>query len=236
MGIISDLFKWKKQIEIKDSDNEVAATLWIRILGDWDLTEAYKASRVESAKMRKKIHDEESDEYIGEVSALESFSDDELRLLIRNTRASDYLTEALAVVNRGELPSIEEVATQPDGPSLEEQEKLDKATIDVEDKYQKDISAYIDSKTEELVSHLKTLKRDKLYERAKESIQTLIPSRVFSTELADQKAFRATYDDEECKKRSFASLQDFRNADTSVRNQIIVAYAALEISPEKLKN
>lgn len=236
MGILSDLFKWKRQIEIKGSDDSVQATVWIRILGDWDLSESYKAARVESAKMRVKIRDEQSDDYLNEVSALETFTDEELRLLIRNTKASDYLTEAFAVLNRGELPSIEEVAAQPDGPTLEEQEKLDKLTKEIDEKYQKDVSDYIEAKSEELYTKLKKLKREELYGEAKKAIQDLIPTRVFSTELADQKAYRATYEDEACKIRAFPNVQEFRNADTAVRTQIIVAYSTLEINPEELKN
>lgn len=234
---ISDLLKWKRRVALNDKDGNPIedGVMWVRVLGDWDLTESFKAARIESARLRRQLKDTDSDDYINETAALESISSEDMKTVIKNTKSNDFLSLALANVDRGDLPKIDEIAVEPDAPTLEEQEKLDDATKKVGDDYQKSLMEYLDERNKELDAELAAMSPQQLRERCIEAIQSLLPNQAFMVELATQKAYRASYKDEACKERAF-TRQEFLNLETSIKDQIVDAYNLVEVSTEDVKN
>jgi len=131
---------------------------------------------------------------------------------------------------------IDAVAMDPDAPTLEEQETLDKKREDAEQAYQKNLVEYVETKKAELITFLKSMPLKEQQSMAKEELSNIVALGVFLEELNNQKVWRSTYIDKNLKERGYSSVDEFKDAHPVVRNQLIDAYRALEIGPEELKN
>lgn len=237
MGTISDLLRYKTALELKDPrTNNVLETIWIRIMGDEDVKNAYKYGRVASSELRAKLKDPELIEYKIQILSLEEQDTKDLYDLIVAARVNDFTRESVAVIAREELPKLEDVAVEPDAPNLEEQEKLDAEEKAGEDRFTAAIDKYVNERKEVLEAELKKTKRDKLVEMAKVEIANIAPTQAFLTELEDQKGFRGSFKDKECKIKVFASIEEYRNTASSIKEQILQAYNKLEMGPDEIKN
>lgn len=236
MVSILDLFKYKKSVDIKDDKGETVTTVWIRVLGDWDLDQAYRAGRIKSAKIRRELRDTSSDEYFAEVSIIEEGASEDLLALVKQARQTDFYAMAQSAIDRKDLPKIEDFAIDPDAPTLEEQEKKDLEELDQELEYQTKIKEFIDTKNQELEDQLKNTGREELIELAKKALTDLRALSAFIDEVLDQKVFRGTYVDKECKNRAFKEYQDYLNEHSLIKNQLRAAYQELELNPEDIKN
>jgi small-conductance mechanosensitive channel len=236
MVSILDLFKYKKPVEIKDEKGEVVATVWVRVLGDWDLDQAYRAGRIKSSKVRKELRDTSSDEYFAEIAIIEEGSTEDLTALVKQSKQTDFYAMAQSAIDREDIPKIEDFAVDPDAPTLEEQERKDIDELDRELKYQQKIKDFVDTKNLELDEQLKQLGREELVEAAKKALTDLRALSAFIDEVLDQKVFRGTYTDKECKNRAFKEYEDYLNEHGLVKNQLRTAYQSLELNPEDIKN
>ena len=236
MVSIQDLFKYKKPVEIKDPKGNAVMTLWVRLLGDHDLSESYRMGRLASAKIRKELRNTESDEYIAEVSLIEDGASKDLIELIKQSQQSDVVTQASSAIDRKDIPKIEDFAADPDAPTLEEQEKRDIEELQSELDYQKEIREYIDTRNLEIVERLQALDREQLIEESRKALSNLRALTTFIQEVVNQKSFRGTYIDKECKKRAFEDYDEYLNQYSSLKIQLEAAYQDLEINPDELKN
>lgn len=238
MGSLSNLFKYKKQIDIMDIDNpeKVAQKVWIRLLGDEDLKESYRWARIVSAHKRKVLRDETSVEYLDETAQLEGAEVETLIAIILAANENVFETEAQAVVERKDLPKIEEIAVQPDAPQLEEQERLDQMIEEIEKEYEQSLKDYVETKLNESRAALKEMPYDDVVKLAKKDLSNIQALDAFVTELNEQKAYRGTYDDEACKVRSFDSIEDFKSANSLLKAQVIEEYGKLEVRGDDIKN
>jgi hypothetical protein len=236
MVSIQDLFKYKKPVEIKDTRGEVVLTVWVRLLGDHDLGEAYRHGRIASAKTRKELRDTSSDEYFAEVAIIEDGKSEDLIELIKQSQQSELYTQAQSAIDRKDIPKIEDFAVDPDAPSLEEQEKRDMEELQNELDYQTKLQEYVKTRNDEIVQRLQTIEREQLVTEARKALSDLRALTTFIQEVTNQKSFRGTYTDKECKFRAFKDYDEYLNQSTSVKTQLDVAYQTLEISPDDLKN
>ena len=156
--------------------------------------------------------------------------------IIRAAKASNWNAEAISTTVRENEPKIEEIAIDPDAPTLEEQEKLDDAIKSVDTKYEKAIEEYVNTKSLELNTHLDSLEIDNLRDLAREEVSNLLPLGIFLQEVQDQKIYRAVYEDELYKIRAFNSIDEYRNFNSALKEQLIAEYSKLEIGPDDLKN
>ncbi len=237
MAGLEDLLRYKQKVELKNPrTNKTVKTVWIRILGDEDLRDAFKFSRIMSSEKRAKLRDKDSDTYKDEIRTLMDSTRAEKMELIVASKENQYANEAPIIVVREELPKIEEIAVQPDAPTLEEQERFDAAEEEDNNKYLKAIEDYIQTKVNELKASLEELTDDRLNEIAEAEFINIQSLQAFLEELNQQKAYRATYMDEACTKRGFDSIDKFKNADSNIKSQLIVAYSELEVNPDEVKN
>ena len=237
MATLDNLLRYKSKVVLKHpKTGKDIKVVWVRLLGDEDLREAFKFSRIASAEKRAALRDKESDVYKDEIGELSDQSREDLVSLIVATRENIYANEAPVVVKREDLPEISEIAVQPDAPTLEEQERLDALTNEINDRYKKSVEDYIETKKQETLAELKGLKFDKVLEKAIVEFINLQALQSFVDELNTQRGYRGTYEDEECKIRGFSSIEAFKNADTSIKQQLINAYAELEMDNDDLKN
>lgn len=245
MGKLANLLRWKKRVELRNESNKPLldedgnpVIVWVRLLGDFDMQEAFKLARIDSAKTRELLRTPDSIEYKDQVQPLIEADVDQCKEIIRAARSANWTAEAYSVVVRPDLPEIEEVAVDPDAPTLEEQEKLDKKTKTLEDKYRKEIDKYIETKSNELEAELKDMELDALRAMAKYEVSNVLPLAAFVSRLNDEKVWRSVYVDSDCKERGFSSLEEFKEASSVVREQLIQAYTALEnnTNSDELKN
>lgn len=236
MVSIQDLLRYKDKVELKGEKDNVLMTVWVRVLGDWDLDQAYKHARTTSARKREILRDETSLDFQDEVLPTLNFSREDKIEMIQRARANQYQTEAFAKVIRGEKPTIEEIAVEPDAPTLEEQEKLDKAIAEVEEKYDQDLENYVKERVEASLGELNEMSDDDLTSTVKENVCSVIPFTAFVNELNAQKIIRGTYYDEACTKPAFKTMDEFKNIHSWIKQQLIEAIAKLEIAPHEIKN
>ena len=237
MGSLSDLLRYKESLMLRDERRDKdLKKVWVRLLGDEDLKEAFRFSRIVSAKKRAALKDKDSVDFLDDVAQLSEQPRTELVDIIVASKEHEFTNESTVIVDKEELPEISEIAKQPDAPSLEEQEQLDSRTEEQEQAYQAKIKDYIDTKTIELKAELESLTEQEIIERAATELINIQALQAFLDELNDQKGFRGTYTDEPCKVRGFTSVEDFRSANSGIKQQILDKYSELELGNDDIKN
>lgn len=237
MGFISDLLRYKKEVTLKEPrTGEALAKVWVKVLGDEAIKEAYKYSRVMSSDIRERLANPETLEYKTHIKSLDDQVDKDLYDLILAAKVNDFTRESVAVIAREELPKLEEISVEPDAPTLKEQEQLDKEERETEKRFMDAINKYVDERKVELEADLKKAKRPKLLEMAKEQMTNLIPTQAFLQELDEQKGYRGTFKDKECKTKAFDSIEEYRDTHSSIKEQILQAYNEVELGADEIKN
>ena len=156
--------------------------------------------------------------------------------MIRAARGINWFAEAQSTVIRPDAIKIEDVAVDPDAPTLEEQEKVDSDNLEINKKYQEDINEYIETKTKELDTQLEEIDLGQLRLLAQIETSTIMPMNIFAKEVQDQRVWRSVYTDKTYKQRAFDSIEDFRQADEYIQEQLTAAYAKLETGIDEVKN
>lgn len=236
MGSLSDLLRYKQKVDLKNERDEIIATTWLRVIGDHDQQESYKLGRVASAKKRAALKDETSTDYIDEIEPFDMASREECLQIIVASRSSNFTAEAISANNREELPTLKDVAIDPDAPELEEQEKLELLKLEREVAYQKKLDEFVQTKVTELNASLESLSVEELRDLARQEAANILALTVFVTTVAEEKTWRAVYEDEFCKHRSFESVEEFRNLHPDIKEQLMLAYQKLEMGPAEIKN
>lgn len=244
MGSISQLLRWKKSVILRnetgspiiDSETHKPTVVWVRIITDKDLEDAFKKARIASAKMRVDLTNPETDEYKALIAPFDDADRQACYDMSLAGMGANWLGEALSNVVRPELPKIKEVASDPDAPTLEDQEKLDALIAKTEKEYQKALEEFIETKQTEARAILDDLTDEELREQAKLSVIVTLPLETFLAELQIEKIWRAVYSDEACTERGFTDAEDFRATVTVIRDQLAVVYDELERGHSDLKN
>lgn len=237
MASIGDLLKYKTEVKlVHPQTKKVLQTVWVKIMGDEAVKEAYKFGRIASSKMRKELQDTSSSDYELHIKSLEEQEDTDLYDLIVAAKVNEFSQQSVAVIARDELPKIEEIAVEPDAPTLPEQEELDREEEKVSEEFLRKINEYVNARKEELEATLKKTSRKKILEMAQEEMKNVVPMQVFMAELENQKGYRGTFTDKECKTKAFSSIEDFTDAHADIKTQILEAYHKLEMGPDDIKN
>ena len=237
MATLTDLLNYKKEIEILHPETgKPLKKVWIRLLGDLDLTASYKKARLASSAKRAALRDENSDDYKDEVVGVVDLSKEEQIDFIKTSRLSQIMAEAQIAVARPDLPQLEEIAIEPDAATLEELERMDEEEKDDEITYTDKIEEYINLRTLELESNLRNMPDEELLTTARFEVSNLIPFTLFITELNDWKAFLGTYQDKACTIKEFGSIEEFKQLPRPVKQFIIEEINSLEVSGNEIKN
>lgn len=243
MGSLSNLLRWKESVTLRDErgipiigEDGNPVVVWIRIINDKDLEDSFKEARIVSAKIRAELMNEESSDYAAIVSPFDTATLEQCYDMALAGLGANWMTEALSVVVRPEKPSIEQIAKDPDAPTLEEQEKLDKLIEELEEKYLKELEEFVEIKEREARAMLDQMTYEELKNQAKYSVRVTVPIETFINELRDQKLWRAIYLDEVCTKRGFTDINDFRSSLSIIKEQLREAYDKLESRHSQVKN
>lgn len=236
MGKISKLLKWGKKVTLKDANGKVLMDAWLRILDDDALDEAYRDARIASAALRAEMRDPESKRYKDDVDRIKGATKSECIQLIKAARGSNLTSEAFSNVVRPDLPKMEEIAVDPDAPTLEENERLDAAIDKINEDYATAIDTYVEERQAVIDAELEAKERDELFEEAKAATIDLIVLSAFIQRVLDEKVWRGTFNDAKYTERGFDDIQDFLSTDSGIKDQLREGYNDLEMNPEEIKN
>lgn len=236
MATLDDLLRYKDKVVLKNQKGKTIKTAWVKVLGDEDVKEAFRASRLASAAHRALLRNKETDTYKDERAAIEEQTREQHIELILASKENVFANEAPLIVPREDLPEMEEVSAMPDAPTLEEQERLDTAIEELDNKFRNALEEYIQTKLNEVKAEIEEKSDEEVLEMAWVEYVNIEALRAFMEELANQQGFRGTFEDEACKKKGFSSVEGFKNAHASIKNQIINAYKELELSNDDIKN
>ncbi len=235
MARLSDLLRYKKEVPIIINGKQLA-TVWVRVIGDADLQDAYRAGRIASSRKRKSLKDSTTEEYQDELGPIDTAEAVELINLICTSRQREFESLADVEIERPDQPELDTVAVDADAPTLEEQEKFDALLLKVETDYQQAKKDYVQNRLTALRAEFEQTDIEMLRDMAKVETTNLLSLTSFLTEVQDQKTFRSVYSDKLCKQREFESIEEFRDTKAEIRDILYQAYADLEINGDDVKN
>ena len=229
MSKLSDLFRWKKKVEIVAG--KTTHTVWVRLVGDDVYQTARDIATKESRLLRVKLRDVNSDEHIA------AFAD--IEFLTRDEKINTIIFSELPTYNRDAVMFIQEkdvVDERPDEPTLEDQEVYQSKVEEVKNERMKAITTNVTKRTEDRRVELEKLDDVQLLEEFKLASIAAQCMEKFTEVFRDYTVYRAVFSDAECKKLAFSSFDDFQSSSTNLKTRLNNEYNALEMSGEDLKN
>jgi hypothetical protein len=226
---ISPLFSWSKKFEIVDKDDKVLMEIFMRIVGDADLNRTRVFALRNSADLRNKLKDENSDEHLAYLPHIDQMSEEQLINLILVLSMRDISKKVVKNV-KVKVPKVPRSDA-----STEKQEKYQLEVDAYEGKRQvaikKDIEKELELKKEDLLKQTK----DQLYNAyVIYMINELCEQEVMRC-FREYSAYLGSYKDENLRERLFASFEDFANLPTNLKEQFISAYQSLDLGGDNLK-
>jgi hypothetical protein len=224
---ISRLFYYSDKFEIEANNKKFP--VYIRLVGDAELNQARVFALRESAKMRQKFKDKQSDEYLAYMPDFDSMTKDDLIRTILSAKMNDIIKTA-ANNYKFNLP-LEPKSTA----TLEEQEEYQQKVDNFDSEYDRELTEEIRKLVEIEENRLKSLEEEIL----KKELETAIINQVCEFQMIDR--FRSycvylgSYKDSEFKTRLFDSFEMFDNLPRGIKEQFLAHYSQLEISEAELK-
>jgi len=229
---LAHLFRWNEKVEIKDRDNNVLDTLYVRLVGDVDYQQAQQYALVSSRKLRRKLKDTNSVEH---QALFLDIDDRKKEDLIYGTLMSEISNfRDLAVADLGS--EIFEIKVPQDADTLEERENQQEAEEKLANEKAEKLRAKMEEKSEERKVELEKLSIKELKDIFVESSINAKCLDEFSTIFREYCIFSGTHKDSTFKTKAFADFEDFRNTSPNLKRQLIDAYLKLELTGEQLKN
>jgi hypothetical protein len=226
---IDNLFGWKGEFILRDLNKEIG-TVYMRLIGDADINRARVYALRESAKLRRLLHDKNSDEYLALVSPAEFFTQEQLLDTIIGLYIRNFAQDA----------SSEIILDLPPEPGSD-------ASLEDQEEYQKEVDAYPNKRTDvirKFVEDRLKEKKDKLDNKTQEelfnneylpmALDTLCETRMMEA-FRDMCVFLGTFKDKEYKNKFFTNFDEFSNIKTTIKNQLKEYYMSLELGIDELK-
>jgi len=226
---IKKLFTWSKEVLIYSDTQEEPIKIYMRLVGDAEVNRARVFALRKSAELRKKLKDENSDEYFAYMVDSENFDDDQLisYLVLENSRD---LYQRIA--KEIDVPKPKEPKSDA---TVEEQEIYQLAIDEYPKKVHEAVVAKIKKELENIEENLRSKSREELYSIYKKAvINTICEAEMYSMFKA-MCAFFGVYRDEEMTERFFENFEVFENLPTKVKNQFLTNYDSLELGMDTLK-
>lgn len=228
---ISKLFKWKKEYTIvgrngdpliNDSGEEIR--VYLRVIGDNDLDRARKYALRQTRKLRAS-YQKDSAQILPDFN---EFSIEELATLI-------VLNEASTIYKQAERDTTIKFPQDKESFNVEDAEIY----VKERDEYFENLAAKVDEEAQKLltqrVEYYKTLSHEELSRRAEKAYIDKIIEGDLSKISNDAILYFSVYEDEECTKKIFESIDDVRNAAPMLKEQLYTEYSKLVLTDLDLK-
>jgi hypothetical protein len=224
---ISKLFAWSREFPLKVEGKEYK--VYVRLVGDAELSRARTFAFRKSAELRAKLRKEDSDERWAFIPQEDGVSQEELASLM-TLAYTRYFTEDAIKEIKIILP------TEPDSD----------ASLEAKEEYQKEIDGYpikrntmirefVEKKIEEKRAELAKTSKEQLYkDYVKILIDQLCENEMFS-KFREMCTYFGIYKDKKFQNRLFGSFEEFSNVSPGIKEQFMEFYNDLEINGEELK-
>lgn len=221
-SIIHKLFSWKTSIVINDVEFHV------RIVGDGTVESARDYSLLKSRKLRRRLRDENSDDYIIHIDVVNEYDDEELRNSITNLEMYKVMREYMTRVPKRTPDPLG------DFPTLEEQEQYKEEEEKIEEEYIAEVKAHVDNWQGGFEKQLEKLERAELEKRWKTLIVDRVAEEEFQKEFENYILSQSIYLDANFQTQAF-TLEEFLSLPKDIRDKFRDAYNSIDMSSEELK-
>ena len=226
---LSKLFMWSSEVIVVDSKGEELTKVFMRVVGDKDLSRARVFSLRESAVLRKALRTEGTDENVAFISSLEYATQENIVVGIKLLMIQDLVAEA-------RKETILKYPKEPasDAP-LEEHEKYQKEL----DEFPSNFDDIVQEQTDKLmIREEKRFKKQTVKQQRKEYTDLMV-NYVCQTEASrrfiDMCVFYSTFDDLDLKIPAFKSFDEYDNSAGELKEQLRDAYEKLDMGMGQIK-
>lgn len=227
---ISKIFDWGRVFEVIDpKDDSVVTLVYMKLLGDADLSRARVHALRKSAQMRRKLLDKDSDERLAWIRTIEEVENQDLMNLIVLFSQREI---SASVRNTIKLPTPKPPKSDA---SLEKMEKFQKEVDEYPAKRQKLLSEAIQKEIKKLQDSLSEKSKEDLY---KEYVRLLIDEfceREALGAFEDMQVFLGCFTDDTYKIRFFTEFDEFDNLEPNAKQLFKDAYRQIDIETSELK-
>lgn len=227
--LIDKLFNWKKELNIINNKGETVLTVYQRLVGDSDLQFARTKALGYSRRMRTKLRDESSDEYIAFVEGYSDFTKEELI----NTILFDQIIEIRTQVEKDFY--FPETVEPDEDASTEETEKYEEEKATWEDRRNKKLNSLVEKELKKRREELERETQESLLVISKESRINALCEVELRRRFVEVCTFLGTFSDKKYKKLLFSSFEEFLESPEILKTQLLEGYTSLEISSVNLK-
>lgn len=227
---LSSLFLWNKEVKIKDDLTNTETTVFIRLIGDRDIGVAKSYSFRRSSQLRRKLKDQDSDEYDAYINNIGDF--DSLETLLNAVIL--FKIQDLADTARKQI-SVPEPKEPKSDADIEKWEKYQQEVDAYPEKYQQVLREEVDKIIEKEKERLTKLGMEKLYDAYKELVIQRLCSEEVSRAFYEMVVYLCVYKDKDFKKRAFSSIDEFLNVSPRLKTLLLNEYQSLELGMDMLK-
>ncbi|KKN38963.1 hypothetical protein LCGC14_0748070 [marine sediment metagenome] len=226
---LTKLFMWSSEVSVLDPKGEELTKVFMRVVGDKDLSRARVFSLRESAELRKSLNTEGTDEYEAFISSIEYASKENIVVGIKLLLIQDLVAEA-------RKNTILKYPKEPDSDApLAEHEAYQKEIDDFPERFDE----IVQKETDKLMDREEKRFKKQSVKAQKQEYASLMVNYVCQTEasrrFADMCVFFATFDDEEMKIPSFKSFDDYDNSSGDLKEQLRDSYEKLDMGMGQIK-
>lgn len=226
---ISKLFVWSNAVEIKSDTSTEPIKVFMRLVGDAEINRARVYALRRSAELRKKLKDEDSDEYFAYISDIDMLSEEQLTSYLVLDNSRDLYQRIIKDI---EIAKPKEPHSEAD---IEEQEKYQSAIDEYPRKLHEAVTAKMEKELKNVEENFRSKTKQELYNLYKKSvINTACEAEMYSA-FKGMCVYFGTFSDEDLKERFFSSFEELDNLPSRVKTQFVGAYDGLEIGMDNLK-
>ena len=224
---ISKLFVWYREVDLSAFGQ--ARTVYIRLVGDSELSRARIYALRKSAEMRKKLRTPGSDENVAYIPDFEVITDPEL---VQGLLALSIKELASKAVSEVKIP----LPIEPDSDAtLEQQEAYQQEVDEYPVRREMAIREYIEKELLKEQKKWQKLDKQKLYDIYVTSAVNQLCEMEMLESFRKMCAFFGTYEDDSFENRVFSDIEEFDNLPSNVKEQLMNNYLELDIEGEVLK-
>ncbi len=227
---ITQLFRYKKEVLVRDSLSGDSATFYLRIIGDADMAKARVFGLRKSGSLRRSLRTQGDDMRSAFVNEMPEFQD------------KDILINAVILLGIGDIQKQAINATDVPEPippksdsSLEVLEKFQAEVDAYTQKYSKALDKEMSKIRKSEVKRLSKLEESELYNLYEALIIDQLCSGEMSQNYYQMCVYLGTYKDSKYNKLAFSDFDTFDNASPHLKERLIDEYRILELGMHELK-
>lgn len=215
-------FNWGKEI------NVLGQSMYQRVVPQYVIEKARTRALVESRKMRQKLMDENSDEFVAYIAEVYDYDNAVIVEFLAQQAAKEAAEQYIRNTPRPVVPP-------PDEDDVASAEQYEEAKQSAEQAYEEDVMKRAESVYKTAQESLAQLERDVLIERYKQFKRDMLCEEVFMREFEDYIVCNSLFVDEKYKKPMF-TLEEFKELPARIRDMLKDSYNDLSLSYDDVKN